>query len=256
MGNCSSQFVRSLTIAAGLLFSPALLLAQNASGVPDLSGNWNIAPGGPSWDPNDAAGIKPDELPMTPTGDGTIQGCKSPFGAKQTFDSPTDPVQKYCDSPGATRLYEYPWQFTIVQTPAHVYLLFEYFHEWRQITMNQPHVKDPTPTWLGDSVGKYEGDSLVIDTIGFNDESWLDNVGHPHSDALHTIERIHHLSNDVLELELTIDDPKAYTKSFTSKKTFKRSSFPMSETMCSLSENGAFQKDIMDRTVSSPKPAK
>jgi hypothetical protein len=99
-------------------------------------------------------------------------------------------------------------------------------------------------------VGRYEGDALVIDTIGYNDRTWLDMVGHPHSDQLHTVERLRRLSHDTLELELTIEDPKAYTQPFTSKKTFKLSSFPMGETMCALSDDQSFQQNIMDRTVS------
>jgi hypothetical protein len=152
-------------------------------------------------------------------------------------------------------MYSYPWQFTIVQTPAQVYILFEYLHIWRMVTMNQPHPKDVDSTWLGDSVGHYEGGALVIDTIGFNDKTWLDMVGHPHSDALHTVERIRRLSHDSLQMQLTIDDPKTYTKPFTATRVWKLSSFPMGETMCSVSEVQSFQKNIMDRTVS-PAPAK
>ena len=80
-------------------------------------------------------------------------------------------------------------------------------------------------------------------------------MGHPHSDALHTVERLRRIDHDTLQLELTIEDPKAYTKSWTSKRIFKLSSVPLGETMCSLSEIQAFQKNIMDRTLPSP-PAK
>jgi hypothetical protein len=128
-------------------------------------------------------------------------------------------------------------------------MLFEYAHLWRLITMGQQHPKDIDSTWLGDSVGRYDGDTLVIDTVGFNDKSWLDNVGHPHSDALHTVERFRRPSQDALQLALTIEDSKAYTKPFTSQRSFKLSSFAMGETMCSLSEDESFQKTIMDRTV-------
>jgi hypothetical protein len=230
------------------------LAAQNSSRVPDLSGNWAIRPGGTSWDPNDPNGSKPEQLPMTPSALERLRAAKPPFGANQSFDD-NDPHQRYCDPPGPLRMYSYPWQFTIVQTPAQVYMLFEYLHVWRLITMNQPHPKDLDASWLGDSVGHYEGDTLVIDTVGYNDKTWLDMVGHPHSDQLHTIERLRRVDHDTLELQLTIEDPKAYTHSFTAKKTFKLSSFPMGETMCSLSEDQSFQKNIMDRTVSSP-PAK
>jgi hypothetical protein len=260
--------IAKLALAASLMCCSPTLLAQTAapsptaktagsraSSVPDLSGNWLIAPGSPSYDANDPAGKNPQQLPMTPWAREKFSAAKPPFGDKGTFDKPNDPVQEYCDPPGLTRLYGYPWQFTIVQTPANVYILFEYYHEWRLVTMNQPHGKDLDATWLGDSVGKYEGDALVIDTVGLNDKSWLDNVGHPHSDALHLIERIRRASHGVLQIDMTFDDPKAYTKSWTTQRTFKLSSDPMGETMCSLSENEDFQKNIMDRTVSSA-PAK
>ncbi len=256
-------WIGNFALAFSLLSCSSILLAQTtpppqtakasvarASGsAPDLSGNWLIAPGSPSFDANDPAGKNPQQLPMTPWAREKLNAAKPPFGNKGTFDNPNDPVQKYCDPPGLTRLYGYPWQFTIVQTPANVYILFEYYHEWRLVTMNQPHPKDVDSTWLGDSVGKYESDALVIDTVGLNDKSWLDNVGHPHSDALHLIERIHRASHDVLQIDMTFDDPKAYTKSWTTQRTFKLSSDPMGETMCSLSENEDFQKNIMDRTV-------
>jgi hypothetical protein len=241
------------TAASAQTKTPA---AARASGsAPDLSGNWLIAPGSPSFDSADPAGKNPQQLPMTPWAREKLNAAKPPFGEKGTFDNPNDPVQEYCDPPGLTRLYGFPWQFTIVQTPANVFILFEYYHEWRLVTMNQPHPKDLDPTWLGDSVGKYEADALVVDTVGLNDRSWLDNVGHPHSDALHLIERFRRANPNTLQLDLTIDDPKAYTKSWTAQRTFKLSTDPLGETMCSLSENEDFQKNIMDRTVPAP-PAK
>lgn len=260
MRNRRISFLKNLAVSVGLLCgAPALLAqtatpqpaAQSSSRVPDLSGNWAVKPGGTSWDPSDPSGSKPEQLPLTPWGLERLRAARPPFGAKQTF-APNDPHQRYCDPPGTLRMYSYPWQFTILQTPAQVYLLFEYLHVWRIVTMDRPHSKDLDSTWLGDSVGRYEGDTLVIDTVGFNDKTWLDNVGHPHSDELHTVERLRRLNQDTLELELTIEDPKAYTHSFTSKRTFKLSSFPMGETMCSLSEDQSFQQHIMDRTVSSP----
>jgi len=249
---CSSTLLAQTTAPRQVAKSAG---ARSSSSVPDLSGNWLIGPGSPSFDANDPAGKNAQQLPMTPWAREKFNAAKPPFGDRGTFDKPNDPVQEYCDPPGLTRLYGYPWQFTIVQTPAYVYILFEYYHEWRLVTMNQPHPKDVDSTWLGDSVGKYEGDALIIDTVGLNDKSWLDNVGHPHSDALHLIERIRRASHDLLQIDMTFDDPKAYTKSWTTQRTFKLSSDPMGETMCSLSENEDFQKNIMDRTVSGA-PAK
>lgn len=252
------KFGRNLAaVVVGLLCCAPVLLAQGqapapsgaatASGVPDLSGNWLMGPG-LVLKASGSAGAPSADVPMTTWGSEKLKAARPPFGPKETFDQ-NDPTQKYCDPPGLTRLYQYPWQLAIVQTPANVYILFEYLHVWRLVTMNHEHPKDPDTTWLGDSVGRYEGDTLVVDTIGFNDKSWLDNYGHPHSDAMHTVERFHRMSHDVLQLDLTVEDPKAYTKPLTATKTFKLSSYPMGETMCSLSETEAFQKNVMDRTL-------
>jgi hypothetical protein len=78
---------------------------------------------------------------------------------------------------------------------------------------------DPEPLWLGHSVGKWEDDTMVVDTVGFNDKSWLDGFGHPHSEALHMTERFHRLDFGHLDIEVTIDDPKVYTRSFSIKFT-------------------------------------
>ena len=76
------------------------------------------------------------------------------------------------------------------------------------------------PLWMGDSIGHWEGDTLVADTVNFNDKTWLDRIGHPHSDALHVVERIRRVDHDHLEDDITIDDPKAYTKPWTGASGF------------------------------------
>ena len=91
----------------------------------------------------------------------------------------------------------------------------------RQIhTDGRDHPKDLLPTWLGDSIGKWDGDTLVVDTVGFNDKTWIDNTGLPHSDALHLVERLRRVSHDVLQLDITVDDPKAYTKPWSVQRVF------------------------------------
>lgn len=224
--------------------SPCLLAQANAE-VPDLSGLWTVQ-GREQF--RGAGSNKPESITMTPWGEEKYQAARPPFGEHATFNQTNDPVQKYCDPPGLTRLYNYPWQFTILQTPDTVYILFEFSRVWRSVAMNRDHPKDPDSTWMGDSVGHYEGDTLVIDTIGFNDKTWLDNAGHPHSDALHVIERLRRADANRLELALTVDDPKAYTKTWTEDLRFNSSKSPMGETVCSVSEMEAFQKKVMDPT--------
>src|SRR4029077_8264483 len=88
-----------------------------AASVPDLSGNWLVKGGMASWDPTDPPGNKPGEMAMLPWAKQKLEAARPPFGARATFDNVTDPVQKYCDPPGVTRLYGYPYQFLFVQTP-------------------------------------------------------------------------------------------------------------------------------------------
>ena len=109
----------------------------------------------------------------------------------------------------------YPWR--IVQTPTHYFMLFEgNIHSFRQIFMDgRKHPDDPDPTWYGHSTGKWDKDTFVIDTVGFNDKFWFDYLGHPHTERLHTIERYTRTDLGNMTIEVTIDDPGAYTKPFT-----------------------------------------
>lgn len=93
---------------------------------------------------------------------------------------------------------------------------------YRQIfTDGRKLPEDQNPTWFGYSVGKWEGDTLVVETTGFNEESWLDDGGHPHSDALHVTERFRRSNFGNMDIQFTIDDPKAYTKPWTATVRFQ-----------------------------------
>jgi hypothetical protein len=107
----------------------------------------------------------------------------------------------------------------IVQNPGLTLILYEEFARFRQIfTDGRPHPPVANPAWLGYSIGSWDGDWFVIDTRGFNDKSWLDDSGRPHTEMLHTIERLHRRDFGHMDIEVTIDDPGAYTKAW---------SFPM-----------------------------
>ena len=114
-------------------------------------------------------------------------------------------------------MYATPFPFQIFQTPDRVLFVFEgATHIWRQIvTDGRPHAADPNPSFLGDAVGHWEGDTLVVDTIGFNGKTWLDQTGKPTTEALHVTERYRRKSFGTMEIQITIDDPKAYTKPWT-----------------------------------------
>jgi hypothetical protein len=83
------------------------------------------------------------------------------------------------------------------------------------------HPQDLDPSWLGHSIGRWDGDTLVVDSVGFNDKTWLDGVGHPHTEALHMLEHIRRVDHDTLQDDFTFDDPKAYTKPWTGQYFFR-----------------------------------
>jgi hypothetical protein len=126
-----------------------------------------------------------------------------------------DDPEANCLPTGVPRMAPYPWR--IVQTPTHVFFLFEgNIHSYRQMFLNRAsHPADPDPSWYGDSIAKWEGDTLVVDSVGFNDKFWFDFAGHPHTEKLHVIERYRRPDQGHLEYEVTVDDPGAYTKPFT-----------------------------------------
>lgn len=121
-----------------------------------------------------------------------------------------------CLPPGVVLSYTAGAPFRIVQTPELVVLLYEYANSFRQVFMDGRKLPtDPQPTWVGYSVGRWDNDTLIIETTGFNDRTWLDGIGHPHTDALRVTERLRRRDAGHLELQVTIDDPKAYEKPWT-----------------------------------------
>jgi hypothetical protein len=121
-----------------------------------------------------------------------------------------------CLPPGLTQADLGPSPHKIIQTPGMIVVLYEVFGGHRQINLDGRSLPaDPQPLWLGYSVGRWEGDTLVVETRGFYDKSRLDALGHPHSDALHVIERFHRRDIGHMDVSLTIDDPLMYLRPFT-----------------------------------------
>jgi hypothetical protein len=127
-----------------------------------------------------------------------------------------------------------------------VYILHELGPFYRVVWLNSEHPEDPDPQWWGHSIGHYEnGDTLVVDSVGFNDRTWLDQMGHPHTEQLHLIERYTRV-DDRLELKLTIDDPGAYTEPWFSERNFVKSTtgFLRYQQICSVRENQEFFENV------------
>ena len=177
-------------------------------GTPDLSGVWVGA--GPIGDIS--TGLQPgEELVMLPAAEAIMK-------SRMAADDP----EARCLPTGVPRIAPYPWR--LVQSPAygkatHLFFLFEgNIHSFRQIFMDgRGHPDDEEPSWYGHSVGHWEGDTLVIETVGFNDLFWFDFVGHPHTTQLKTVERYTRTKLGELEVVTTVTDPGAYAKPFTVK---------------------------------------
>jgi hypothetical protein len=133
---------------------------------------------------------------------------------------PTDAgVYSTCMPTGVPLAYFVPYQWEIVQGLDRVVILYEYLHMFRVVPINGTHPADPDPTWMGDSVGHWEGDTLVVDSVGFNDHTELPGAFR-HSEALHVVERFHRTEFDHLQWEATIEDPKVFAKPWTLTRTF------------------------------------
>jgi hypothetical protein len=137
-------------------------------------------------------------------------------------ESKYDP-EGYCLPPGGPRMMATPYPMEIIQLPEQkrIVMMFEgATHVWREIYMDgrlHPQRDDLNPTYLGHSIGRWDGDTLVVDVVGFNEATWIDYFGHPHTDMLHVIEKYSRPNRDTLHYEATFDDPGAYTKPFTAR---------------------------------------
>jgi len=155
-----------------------------------------------------------DAPPMTPWALAQFNAAKPSFGPHAyPLAQTNDPLYHTCAPIGFPLVFLYPLPMQIVQAPGQVIMLFEWDSLRHQIfTDGRPHDTALGPLWMGDSIGHWEGDTLVTDTVNLNDKTWLDRMGHPHSDALHVVERIRRVDHDHLVDDITIEDPKAYTK--------------------------------------------
>jgi hypothetical protein len=150
-----------------------------------------------------------------------IQATLKPGAEKyKVVRGPTDAgVYANCMPTGVPLAYFVPYQWEIVQGLDKVVILYEYLHMFRVVSINGTHPADPDPTWMGDSIGHWEGDTLVVDSVGFNDRTELPGA-YRHSEALHVVERFHRTDADHLQWEATIEDPNVFAKPFTLTRTF------------------------------------
>ena len=245
----------SLALSFALVLSCAALAQKAApekSGVDraganfdahDLTGIWNMSfPQGASQTDLEVyvSQFGKGEPPMTAWSKERFDKTKPAFGKRGVLVAQTNDPAFQCFPPGVPRIYLHPFPMQIVVTQKELIMLFEYDHTVRHIyTDGREHPKDLTATYMGHSTGRWDGDTFVIDTVGFNDKTWLDRAGHPHSDELHVTERLRRIAADRLQIDFTIEDPVAYAQPFTSSMFFRgHADWSLMEQVCE--DNAAF----------------
>jgi hypothetical protein len=224
----------SVVLAAFLAFPATHAAAQapasprTADGKPNLQGIWQVL-NTAAWDIQDHAARL-----GVPAGQGIVDGNEIPYQAaalakkRANFETraTADPETKgYL--PGVPRIMYMPFPFQIFQTPNQVVMVFEYDRGVRNIYTNgTPHPRGPLNWWLGDSRGRWEGNTLVVDVVYFTDQTWFDRAGNFHSDALHLVERFTPAGPDHINYEVTVEDPNVFTRPWTMRTVFYRRKEP------------------------------
>jgi hypothetical protein len=222
------------------------------SKAPDLSGDWALGLGGigqslSAADPGGRMRGKEPDIPYKPWALAYTMAQVPPTGPDAKYETNTDPAIHYCEPLGLGRIYMYPAKTKFIQTSEAVYILHELGPAFRIVWLNAKHPDDPDPQYWGHSIGWYEnGDTLVVDTIGVNDKSWLDQLGHPHTENLHFVERYKRIDDKTLQLDMTVDDPAAYTGPWPGRRNFTKSTTGFMRFMwvCSVRDNNEHYEKV------------
>jgi hypothetical protein len=231
--------MRFIPVSAALAMSAVCALAQNSTGGhPDLNGIWQALNEAnydlEAHDARPALALRPGPygpvpaapvlalgaVGSVPPGLGVVEGGEIPYKpealAKRNENGQnwltSDPEIK-CYLPGVPRATYMPYPFQIVQSASAITIVYEYAGAVRNVFLKDPG-PPPVDAWMGQSVGHWEGKTLVLDVKGLNDQTWFDRAGNYHSEALHVVERYTHTSPDVISYEATIEDPKTFTRSW------------------------------------------
>jgi len=222
----------------------------------DLSGVWMQYPDGDvPGVPGMNAVSNRTRPPLAPWGQAKFDAARPLVGPRAVPGQENNPELR-CEPDGPPKLLNLPNPFEIVQIPGRMLMFFELGHTWREIwTDGRPLPKDPDPSYLGYSVGKWDGDTFVVETIGFNDKLWDDSYGNPRSDATHLTERYRRLNPDTLELQIIIDDPKAYTKTWVSPPKLHKlePGWEIAEWFCVQEEDNAYDEVVRKPAGVAPK---
>ena len=195
------------------------------NGRPDFNGVWDhpYVPDMSLSAKNIAQQKAPGPLPFTPAGLANIK----------SYDPEKDgDYTGMCMPYGLTRSFNGPFPIQIMQTDRHVAFLFEMGTWFHVVPFKDAHSVDPNPTWFGESIARWDGDTLVVDTVGFNGWSRLDTRGHPHSDKLHVVQTFRRYDAGHIAYTVTIDDPVYYTKPWTNERIFTLTTGELIEYSC------------------------
>ena len=251
---CSCTFLGALLIFSPIGFAQAGAPVDNPSDAAkmkdsaaplshDLSGVWmqyrdGDVPGTPGMN-----GVNEHfRPPLTPWGQAQVSAAKPLSGAKAVAGKEDNSALR-CEPSGPPQVLVLPNPWEIVQIPGRVLMFFEEQHIWREIwTDGRPVPKDPDPSWLGYSVGHWEGDTLVVETVGFNDKEWVDLYGNPRTSTTHLTERYRRVNHDTLEQQIIIEDPRVYTKPWVSPPKLHKlePGWEIAEWFCVLDENRGY----------------
>lgn len=243
---------RLLPLTAVLAFFVAFLPGAHAQ-VEKQSKAANSKP----FDPRDLSGVwggqstenmTKDEPPMTPWAVARYKSAKTNWSDPPVLGAEdNDPILR-CAPAGVPRIYNgFAHPISLIQTHGKIVILYEADRVFRIVYMSRKHPSHPDSLWYGDSIGRWDGNTLVIDTADFNDRTWLDRSGHPDSDKLHLVERFTRVDHDHLQLDITVDDPVAYTKPWGGRKIFKLepASWELEEYLCDPEDEQKVLNQIM-----------
>jgi hypothetical protein len=221
----TSFAVAVLAMSVGLMprVTPEMSAArpQAAAAMPDLTGIWSPPRTPKGFLPYNFSPEAPPPMQSWAAKRCELVGCGTGQLGRANDDG-MDPFLTSCAPYGLPRLMNHVGPFEILQSKNRVLVLFETGNAIEQIwTDGRGHPEDLDPSWMGHSIGHWEGTTLVVDIVGLTDKSWLDTAGHPHSDALHVTEHIRRVDHDTLENTLTFDDPKTYTRTWSSTIIYK-----------------------------------
>jgi hypothetical protein len=219
--------------------APATPATSAPAPARDLTGVWMMRnPPGKNGPWTNFTYTDPMKSPpaITEWGQAQFKLARDSNGGNYTLDETNDPVLTKCYPPGVPRVYFHPYPFEVIQAPKQTLLVYEYDHWMRRVhTDGRALPTDPDLLWMGTSVGKWVDDrNFQVETTGFNEKTWLDRLGHAHSDQLKVTENFRRVDRDHLELDIKMEDPKALARPWVTTFYYEsRPNWELGEISCS-----------------------